>query len=342
MITEPVNSIAGVSDVPRERTHFKELLLLDHFKLDQVEGGPEGPPVGNETYEQLVCIGYRPSTGRLDAVVQINQSSGYDGGLCTDGSEEYVRFFASTDGGTVWTDLGLTSFTVWDVPGVKPFEFDVSMPVDLAAQCCQEENLVLIRGILSWQVPPTGPDSPVVWGNGLDVTVQVAPLELGTLEELFHCLEVPIDPEVLAAVADPSQVVEFATPQKLSPTELHRIYQNAAVPQHRYLLSALEHLLDDPVALSAAAAKPGFELFPTIEGVDLGDLIKFLLDPQGNETYEQLGCVGLNPTSDELVATVEVKLPNGYSGVCVPPAVTSTSRSGSTGGAASSTSGPPR
>jgi hypothetical protein len=311
--TNPVTSDAEASGVPYERAHFKELLLLDHFKLQELKGS-EGPPIGNETYEQLVCIGYRPSTGRLDAVVQINQSSGYDGGLCTPGSQEYVRFFASTDGGATWTDLGLTSFTVWDIPGAKPLDFDVSIPVDLAAKCCQDENLVLIRGILSWEVPPAGPDSPIVWGNGLDVTVQVAPIALGTIEDLLECLELTIEPSELAAVVDPSQLVEFAAPEALSPTELHRIYQPTGVPQHRYLLSALQHLLDDPVALSAAVAGPGFELFPSLEGVDLGSLVKFVIDPQGDETYEQLGCVALNPTTDELVATLELKQPAGYSG----------------------------
>ena len=176
MSSESFNEIPEAADLPRERVHFKELLLADHFKLVPSEGGP---PQGNTTYEQLVCIGYRPQLKRLDGVVQIKQSSGYSGGICTAGSQEYVRFFASTDNGATWTDLGLTSFTVWDVPGPKPLDFDVSIPVDLAAKCCKDVNLVLIRGILSWEVPPAGPAGPIVWGNSLDVTVQVAPFALG-------------------------------------------------------------------------------------------------------------------------------------------------------------------
>ena len=41
MTTNPVTSDAEASDVPYERAHFKELLLLDHFKLEEL-GGLEG------------------------------------------------------------------------------------------------------------------------------------------------------------------------------------------------------------------------------------------------------------------------------------------------------------
>ena len=311
MKSVPFNSIQQV-DVPRERTQVRELLLTGHFDLSPAD---TGPPEGDISYEQLTCVGYRPQFKRLDAVVRINQSSGYSGGLCSSGSQEYVKFFASTDDGATWTDLGLTSFTVWDVPGTKPLEFDVSIPVDLAAACCTSENLVLIRAILSWQVPPGGADDPIVWGNGLDATVQVAPLALGTLAELLECLHLPFEPIEIAEVADLGQVVEFGTGQELTPVQLHELYRKSDVPPHRYLLSQVSELLDSPAAVSAAAYQPDFKLIPALaDEVDLGALLGIIFDPQGNETYEQLGCVGLNTVTNELVATVDVKQPSGYSG----------------------------
>ena len=36
-------------------------------------------------------------------------------------------------GGGTWSSLGTTSFTVWDVTGPKPLQFDVTLPVDLPA-----------------------------------------------------------------------------------------------------------------------------------------------------------------------------------------------------------------
>src|SRR5579872_2310366 len=298
------------ADVPRERAHFKELLLAHHFKLEPMEAGP---PQGDTAWEQLTCVGYRPQYKRVDAVVQIKQQVGYGGGLCTAGSQEYVRFFASTDDGATWTDLGLTSFTVWDVTGPKPLEFDVSIPVDLAAACCTHENLVLIRGILSWEVPPVSPTGAIVFGNGLDATVQVAPLALGTLQELLECLHVPLPLEG-SEIASLDQVVEFGPAQQLTPKELHALYAETEVPQSRYLLGPLTELLGNPAALSAAVHQPGFELVPSLPDIDPGAIIGILLDPQGDEAFEQLGCVGLGTVTRELVATVTIKRKAGYGG----------------------------
>lgn len=304
MSSETVNQIQQASDLPRERTHFRELLLAGHFASVPADSGP---PQGDTNYEQLTCIGYRPQLKRLDGVVQIKQSVGYSGSICTAGSQEYVRFFASTDNGATWTDLGFTSFTVWDVPGPKPLDFDVSMPVDLAAACCKDENLVLIRGVLSWDVPPpANPAGPIVFGNGLDVTVQVAPFSLAPLSELLLCLPVPVKLESASEIADLDQVVEFGPAQPLTVHELQELYRGTEVPASRYLISQVTEALANPAALSAGAALPGI--------TDLGSIIGIIIDPQGNETYEQLGCVGLNTVGDELVATVHIKRSAGYLG----------------------------
>jgi hypothetical protein len=302
-----------IADLPRERRLFKELLLAKHFHPTPP---PEGePPVGDTSYEQLLCIGYQPALQQLNAVVELKLDSGYSGGICTSGSTEYVAFFASTDDGATWTALGTTSFTAWDTGGPKPLLFDVSLPVDLPALCCKDPNLVLIRAILSWEVPPGGPSSPIVWGNGLDAHVQVAPLTLGTFAELWECLELPIELEQLGQVVNLEQIIEFGTNTPLTPVQLHKLYAETKVPQHRYLLGSLMKLLADPVAMAQAADDPDFELVPGLKKeVDLAALIAAVSDPQGNETYEQLGCIGLNPMSDSLVATIDVKLPNGYGG----------------------------
>jgi hypothetical protein len=305
------SSSRAVSDVPRERALFKELLLAGQFDLSPVE---EAPPGGDTAYEQLVCIGYRPQYKRLDAVVQIKQDVGYSGGICTSGSQEYVEFFASTDGGTTWTTLGTVSFNVWDVPGPKPLDFDVSLPVDLAQKCCQTANIVLVRGILSWQVPPTGPTNPVVWGNALDAEVQVAPLALATLQELLECLELPLKLEAVSQLANLDQIVEFAAPQPLGAAELHALYQGTQVPQTRYLLGEVTKLLQDPVKLAVATGPQVPKGIAGLSDINISQLIAGLLDPQGNETYEQLGCVGFNAATDELVATIQIKLSSGYSG----------------------------
>ncbi len=310
----PEFEAGGAPKLPRERAHFTELLLANHFK--EIAAPAEGtPPEGNTTYEQLTCIGYQPQLGQLNAVVSLKQANGYSGGICSAGSQEYVKFFASTDGGATWTTLGVTSFTSRDVAGPKPLEFDVTLPVDLAQACCKKENLVLIRAILSWRVPPGGATDPVVWGNGVDAYVQVAPLTLGTLTEVLECLEIPLEPHVLSEIANPEQIVEFGPAKPLTPLQLHELYRDTDIPQHRYLLGPVAQLLADPVALGAAVDQPGLQLFPGLQGIaEIGSIVGSILDPQGNETYEQLGCIGLNPSTSALVATIDVKQSAGYSG----------------------------
>ena len=301
------------ADLPRERSQFKELLVSGQIKKPVPAEGK--PPTGNTTYEQLTCIGYQPQLKQLNAVVELKQANGYSGGICTDGSTEYVEFFSSTDNGASWTTLGTSSFTAWDVSGPKPLQFDVTLPANLPAYCCQETSIVLIRAILSWEVPPTGPNSPVVWGNGLDAHVQVAPLTLGKFSDIWECLKLPYPIEQLGEVVNLDQVIEFGADTTLSPTQLHELYEKTDVPQHRYLLPQATALLNDAAALSAAAETEDFELIPSLKGqVNLGSIIAAISDPQGNETYEQLGCLGLNTTTTTLVATVDVKLSSGYSG----------------------------
>lgn len=301
--------------LPRERTHFKELLLANHFQaLTGKEPGAEAKAAGNTNFEELTCVGYQPDLKRLDATVNIKQDVGYSGGICSDGSQEYVKFFTSTDGGASWDEQGTVSFTAWDVDGPKPLEYAASLDVDLDEACCKTENLVLVRAILSWSVPPGGPDDPVVWGNSLDATIQVAPRKSGTLFELFECLDLKLWKEQLVPLVDPEQQVAFGTAKKLTPLELHEAYHGAEVPPHRYLFGHVQELLASPTTLVKQLASPTFELFPGLEKIDFPDLVEPLLDPQGNETYEQIGCLGLNPRTTELVATIDVKLPSGYSG----------------------------
>jgi hypothetical protein len=304
--------------LPKERTHFKELLLANHFgTIAGSKVKAQAAPAGNTTYEQLMCVGYQPNLKRLDAVVHIKQTGGYSGDICTAGSQEYVKFFVSTDNGATWSELGTVSFTVWDVPGPKPLEYDATLYVNLAEECCHEENLVLIRAILSWEVPPGGPTDPVVWGNALDETIQVEPT--GTmggakLVDLIECLPIEISLEQVAELADIEQPIALGPTKALTPFELLETYTGTKVEPHRFLYPALQEVLAKPAQLPALLAAPDFQLFPGIGNIDISKLIGIIVDPQGNETYEQIGCVGLNPKTSELAATIDVKLSSGYSG----------------------------
>src|SRR3954471_14143207 len=81
--TNVSKTAADVSDVKVEaRNTFLLQLALGAIQ-----------PQSITQWEEIACIGYNPEMRRLEAIVNIKQSTGYNGGLCTNASREYVRFF---------------------------------------------------------------------------------------------------------------------------------------------------------------------------------------------------------------------------------------------------------
>lgn len=138
---------------------------------------------GDISFEELTCIGLDPnSPDALVGIVTVKKSSGYSGGPCTEGSREYVTFWADADGnGTFETCLGTAQVTVYDLPvPAGGVHYGVRLPVDLSAyrQPCQKGPRVLpIRAILSWSVaaPCANPNHVPTWGNREETLIHVAP-----------------------------------------------------------------------------------------------------------------------------------------------------------------------
>lgn len=86
----------------------------------------------NTTWEEVSCVGYNPELRKLEAIVQVKQTFGYSGGLCTNGSTEYVRFFI--DWGSGFENVGLTGFKAHDIPDAPadnhPLNYMVQLVVD--------------------------------------------------------------------------------------------------------------------------------------------------------------------------------------------------------------------
>jgi hypothetical protein len=128
---------------------------------------------GDTSYEQLTCAGYNPQTRELEGVIQIKQSGGYNGGLCTAGSTEYVSFYAFFGG--VWNALGTAQVQVHDLTAASatnPISYGVFQLSNLTSMPCETLAGVPLRAILSWSTPATGPDFNPVWGNVLNTNVQ--------------------------------------------------------------------------------------------------------------------------------------------------------------------------
>ena len=158
------------------------------LKADDVLGPLLNPPQlatpdGSTFYEKLECIGFNPVTSELVGVLRILRPNGYSGGLCTQGSREYVTFWADMDGnGSYETCLGTASVQVFDVAKIPDggLEYSVYLPVNFNQHrriCQQGPRLIRIRAIMSWNsVPPCPfPNKAPVWGNHEDTLILLPP-----------------------------------------------------------------------------------------------------------------------------------------------------------------------
>ncbi len=303
------------------RTQFRALIVANPNYFGNVAESsfePVLPLQGNTTYEEIGCVGYQPKHKQLEAVVYINRPTGYGGNICSDGTPEYVRFYLSYDDGATWEDQGLTSFRAYDIPdvgsqSVPRLEYDVTLDVNPNKKFCTGDNLILARAILSWnnQPPPDTPDHIPVWGNVHDTHIQVDPLYFIILDEAFQTVGLDV-PDQLATVLDLSQEIKAAEPTELSAKDLQKMYQGKVEPR-RFALTEMQQLLDNPEAAALLAA-PGSEGVLQELDIDIDDLVAVLSPGDGNTSFEELECVGLNPNRDTLVGVIRVKKPAGYSG----------------------------
>jgi len=240
--------------------------------------------------------------------------------VCSDGTQEYVRFYIDWDVTDTWQDLGVVSFTVYDTPGKpKPLEYDVTLEITPRKKFCWIENLPKVRAILEWSnlPPPNDPAHLPIWGNVLDARIQIAPrpsIILGDLVKMAN-FKIPVE---LAQVLDLTQEIPALKAKALSLTELKTLYKDKGVPVNRFSFIEVQQLIKQPAKTEMLMAEGGKVILAQLglNVAEIAELIeKFLIVPlDGDIRYEELTCVGLNPNQDALVGVLTLKLPNGYLG----------------------------
>lgn len=140
-------------------------------------------PDFNTEYEDLHCVGLDRDRSLLHGIVQVRREYGYSGGLCSQGSQQYIAFYL--DFGSGWEYQGTTSVGVHDIPGLPGdgLWYQASLPVNLDAhrkEWCKAGR-ARIRGVLSWGVPPAPnqPDFVPHWGDRQDCWIELRPLPKG-------------------------------------------------------------------------------------------------------------------------------------------------------------------
>ena len=206
---------------------------------------------------------------------------------------------------------GPSIFEFYDVPGPHPLEYAVSLHIQPPQKLCFLPNLPLVRAILSWNTPPSGPAAHPVWGNVVETRIQIPGFWLDIpLPHFLEVAKVQFPPEFAAIVAEDA-TIKLQAPKALSVAELHHHYAKTDVPQHRFLHDHIHKALTNPAALQASNA------YLVKLGIDISAVIAALAATNGNTNFEQLKCIGLEEGGggpDALVGTLVIKLPTGYLG----------------------------
>lgn len=301
----------------KERRAFRFLTLSNPNYFGNLGKSAQKPVlsiIGNTSYERLVCLGYHPQQRRLEGVVHIFQPSGYGSDICGPGTPEYVRFYLSFDNGATWVDQGLTSFAAHNIPeGTargRHLEYGVQIEANPPRRFCFGNLIARARAILSWNnpPPPNQPNWNPVWGNRLEVPVQIQPRFLFPIGDLVAAAKIDLKPDLLKAIGPQAEVQ--TKQEALDVSELAKLYGDK-VPAHRFAFKELKSFAMQPTALSAEdflQANPALQINP--------DILDLILNPgDGNTDYEELRCVGLDPNlPDTLIAIIQVKRASGYSG----------------------------
>jgi hypothetical protein len=147
----------------------------------------------NVDYEELACVGLDYNTESLVATIVIKRKAGYSGNLCSAGSKEYVAFWVDWGDECKWQYVNTVQLDAHDLdmPGTH-LCYTVTLPLDATfhRKACQSPNVIRVRGVLSWNIPPstTDPAKLEYYGNRVDTHVQVRPgigLEPGEIIPLF-------------------------------------------------------------------------------------------------------------------------------------------------------------
>ena len=127
------------------------------------------------TYECISRVGYEPQCEQLCATIEIRQTMGYSSDTLIHGSEEFVRFYLSYDGGSKWLDQGMRSVNVCDAHLSRAAEHSVTLQITLREYFDGVKFPLKVRAILSWNSPPPAgaPNWTPVWGNVVESDIEV-------------------------------------------------------------------------------------------------------------------------------------------------------------------------
>ncbi|MCD4734631.1 MAG: hypothetical protein K8R53_01185 [Bacteroidales bacterium] len=192
MIQDPTSEMTLMNKATLGDLKINVNKLVDEFSIIL----PLDKSKANVGYEELECLGLDYNYENLVATINIKKKYGYGGDLCEDGSKEYVAFWIDWDDSCTWEYLDTVELNVHDIEMKDDcLCYSVSLPLDTKyhKKICSNPNIVRIRGVLSWNVPPstTDPNKLEYYGNRLDAHIQIKPgIELvpGEVKPIFYII----------------------------------------------------------------------------------------------------------------------------------------------------------
>lgn len=162
----------------------------------QLHAGPALPGIANAVdagsifFEELKSCGFYPQETRLECVIEIKRTSGYNGGAAAVGSMEHVYFCVDWNNNGVFTQLesaGQGSVQMHDGSGNPPWSYAVyrdfnlfggtrTGPGGVGVLTTTTAPTVKVQATLSWNFAPTGCNYLPVWGNTLVFQIRLDPI----------------------------------------------------------------------------------------------------------------------------------------------------------------------
>lgn len=176
MIKYPLSEITMMNKAILSEAKIDYVKLIDQLVVKQ----PIDTSKANVDYEELECLGLDYNTESLVATLCIKKNVGYSGDLCDAGSKEFVSFWINWNNPCKWEYLNTAELTVHDIKMKgKELCYSVSLPLDATfhRKLCANPNVVQVRSVLSWNVPPstTDPNHLEYYGNRVDSHIQIKP-----------------------------------------------------------------------------------------------------------------------------------------------------------------------
>ena len=111
--SKTVGAAKKAARIDKSRAQFRALITSNPNYFGNLSGTKfkvVKKIIASTSFEKLTELGYNPHLKQLSATFDLKKTSGYGGDLCTDGTQEFVRFYV--DLGSGWEDAGLVGTDV--------------------------------------------------------------------------------------------------------------------------------------------------------------------------------------------------------------------------------------